>query len=113
MSSAEYSSHAASALDGNEMTYIHTRKGINEFWGAILAHKAYVNEVRIQGRHEYVELNQSLSKAEITVDGKLCGNLPENIEKVASVWFTVTCLTPVVGSSILVRSTREDALHFS
>ena len=93
--------------------YFHTKGGADEWWSAQFGGNYMVTSVRIRNRVGGGEdTYRRLSKAEVTVEGQLCGNLPDNLTK-SGEYITVTCATPVVGSNIMVRNTMKKWLHFT
>jgi len=104
---------AALAIDGDQTTYFHTKCGADEWWSAQFNERFMVTEVKIQNRLAGAESsNRRLQKAEITVEGQFCANLPENTPGVGE-WYTVKCERPVGGTNIMVRNTLKKCLHFT
>jgi len=105
---------AALALDSDGKSFFHTKCGKSEWWSAHFDSRYLVTEVRIQNRprqgHE--SSLRRLQKAEVTIEGQFCGNLPDNTPGSAE-WYTVKCERPVAGTNIMVRNTLNKCLHFT
>jgi hypothetical protein len=100
------------ALDGDERTFIKTRKG--GWWSAQFdANK--IAQVRIQNRRGCQECYEKLSGAEVYVEPgeQYCGKLPEKVSKTADDWWTITCETPLLGSAVVIGHLIDEDLHFA
>lgn len=79
------------AIDGDVNSYFHTKCGADEWWSAQFGDRFVVSEVRIRNRIKGADATvRRLQKAEITIEGKHCGFLPESTPKETE-WFTVKC----------------------
>jgi len=104
---------AALALDTDGNTHFHTKCGKNEWWSAHFDSRYLITEVKIRNSHHKDESSlRRLQKAEVTIEGQFCGNLPENTPGTAE-WYTVKCERPVAGTNIMVRNTLNKCLHFT
>jgi len=74
----DVSEEASLALNDDVNTYFHTKCEADEWWSAQFGNKFLVSEVQITNRLKGDDnVVRRLQKAEITVEGKHCGFLPE------------------------------------
>lgn len=99
------------AASGNG--YFHTKCGSDEWWSASFGGQFMITGVRITNRvGGHTSTIKRLSKAEVTIEGQLCGNLPDRLTK-SGEKIDLTCETPIVGTNIMVRNTMKTCLHFT
>lgn len=68
---------AAYGYDGKDNTYIHTLKGVGQWWSANFVYgKIKVSKVIIKTRATSAS---DIASSQITIDGKTCGSLPSSV----------------------------------
>jgi len=123
LASSNYAPHstfkcceASRALDDDPASFFHTVPGIGEWWKADFKEGPFtVTSVKIQNR---ASSEERLGGAEVLIDERLCGTLPEETTGVIEHMqqgktYEVECEIPLRGSSVKVMMMKNEPLHFS
>jgi hypothetical protein len=112
--SSSYENNRFPALNAvtDNGSFIHTDKGVGQFWKGIFAEGAHtITQVRIKNRGDFC--SECLSGAEIFIGAQLCGKIPAIPTNRGGKWYTLECSNALIGGSVKVVTTTEHYLHFS
>ena len=90
---------AGNAIDNNQDSFAHTEMGRDHWWYADFDTTREVTEVRILNRRDCC--GERLRGSTVHIGNTLCGTLPDTTATATQ--YTVTCATPLRGSSITIR----------
>jgi len=93
----------------NGSKFTHTNRGVGMFWKAQFIHEFWVDRVRIRNRRDCC--GARLAGTEVFIGNESCGKVEAGTRN--GQWYTVKCQTDLKGSSVTLKTTKNEYLSIS